>query len=87
VEQLGDTNLFFPAPTGSGKTVIMECAILRLLQEQIGDSERALGSRKVVYMAPVKALCQQIFALWSERFAPLGVRCSWKFLVGHTNNS
>ena len=46
-----DDNLVLSAPTGSGKTLVMELAIARLL---------ATGSNtdfKVVYMAPTKALC------------------------------
>ncbi|GJJ12340.1 hypothetical protein Clacol_006581 [Clathrus columnatus] len=41
----------FKAPTGSGKTVLFELAIVRLLSEKKGDE------LKCVYMAPTKVPC------------------------------
>jgi hypothetical protein len=45
-------------PTGVGKTMIFELAIVRLLQESemLNDRKREW---KIVYIAPMKALCQQ----------------------------
>ncbi|KFM79722.1 putative ATP-dependent DNA helicase HFM1, partial [Stegodyphus mimosarum] len=30
---------------------------------------------KIVYMAPVKSLCNQRFVDWQAKFEPLGARC------------
>lgn len=46
-------NVVVSAPTGSGKTTVMELAICRL----IGSAEQ--GSYKVIYQAPTKALCSE----------------------------
>jgi ATP-dependent DNA helicase HFM1/MER3 len=47
-----DENVLVCAPTATGKTVIMEMAILRELgvREQKGF--------KILYLAPIRALCQ-----------------------------
>ncbi|KAG7227175.1 hypothetical protein INR49_013974, partial [Caranx melampygus] len=37
---------------------------------------------KVVYMAPIKALCSQCFESWKKKFGPLGLNC--KELTGDT---
>ena len=47
-----DDNVFVGAPTGSGKTVCAEFAILRLLQNN--------PSGRCVYVAPKKALVDQV---------------------------
>lgn len=52
-----DTVFTFKAPTGSGKTVVMELAIVRLVQSQLrGNSlhSHVAGTKKVIYMAPIK---------------------------------
>lgn len=56
-------NIVVSAPTGSGKTVLHELGILRLL---ITKGARDL---RCVYIAPSKALCQQKVAEWSAKFA------------------
>ncbi len=43
-----DKNILIGAPTGSGKTIMSELAILHLLKEQ--------PEKKTVYVAPLKAL-------------------------------
>nr|XP_015210859.1 PREDICTED: probable ATP-dependent DNA helicase HFM1 isoform X2 [Lepisosteus oculatus]XP_015210860.1 PREDICTED: probable ATP-dependent DNA helicase HFM1 isoform X2 [Lepisosteus oculatus] len=66
------------APTGSGKTVLFELVIIRLLME-----EQAPWSHiKIVYMAPIKALCSQRYENWKQKFGPLGLNC--KELTGDT---
>ncbi|XP_071346356.1 probable ATP-dependent DNA helicase HFM1 isoform X2 [Trachinotus anak] len=66
------------APTGSGKTVLFELAIVRLLME----TSEPWRDVKAVYMAPIKALCSQCFESWKKKFGPLGLRC--KELTGDT---
>ncbi|XP_065698372.2 probable ATP-dependent DNA helicase HFM1 isoform X4 [Patagioenas fasciata] len=73
-----DRNFVICAPTGSGKTVMFELAITRLLME----APLPWMNIKVVYMAPIKALCSQRFDDWKEKFGPLGLSC--KELTGDT---
>ncbi|XP_006831123.1 PREDICTED: probable ATP-dependent DNA helicase HFM1 [Chrysochloris asiatica] len=73
-----DRNFVISAPTGSGKTVVFELAITRLLMEV----PLPWLSIKVVYMAPIKALCSQRFDDWKEKFGPIGLNC--KELTGDT---
>lgn len=56
------------APTGAGKTVIFELAIVRL-HMNCGSS-----NMKCLYIAPNKALCQQKLRDWTQNFGPLGIR-------------
>ncbi|XP_007439573.2 probable ATP-dependent DNA helicase HFM1, partial [Python bivittatus] len=73
-----DRNFVICAPTGSGKTVMFELAITRLL---IKVPVPWLNV-KIVYMAPIKALCSQRFDDWKEKFGPIGLIC--KELTGDT---
>ncbi|KAM3604074.1 uncharacterized protein V6R79_006054 [Siganus canaliculatus] len=66
------------APTGSGKTVLFELAIIRLLME----TSEPWRDVKAVYMAPIKALCSQCFENWKRKFGSLGLNC--KELTGDT---
>ncbi|XP_018586296.2 probable ATP-dependent DNA helicase HFM1 isoform X2 [Scleropages formosus] len=66
------------APTGSGKTVLFELAIIQLLME----NPPPWCNVKVVYMAPIKALCSQRYENWKQKFGPLGLNC--KELTGDT---
>lgn len=63
-------NVVLAAPTGSGKTVIMELAICRLLANL--KDERF----KVVYQAPTKSLCSERFRDWNRKFQTLGLQCA-----------
>ncbi|EPQ25851.1 uncharacterized protein PFL1_06526 [Pseudozyma flocculosa PF-1] len=56
-----DQHIVVSAPTGSGKTVIFELAILRMLQSGPPES-------KAVYLAPTKALCSEKTQDWTRRF-------------------
>ncbi|CAM9511727.1 unnamed protein product, partial [Hapterophycus canaliculatus] len=47
-----DRNIVVSAPTGCGKTVVLEMAIARLLHE----SAMSLGNRKIIYVSPIKVL-------------------------------
>uniref|UniRef100_A0A8C8ZTN8 DNA 3'-5' helicase n=1 Tax=Prolemur simus TaxID=1328070 RepID=A0A8C8ZTN8_PROSS len=73
-----DRNFVICAPTGSGKTVVFELAITRLLVEV----PLPWSNIKIVYMAPIKALCSQRFDDWKEKFGPIGLNC--KELTGDT---
>ncbi|XP_033632749.1 U5 small nuclear ribonucleoprotein 200 kDa helicase-like [Asterias rubens] len=56
----GDENVFVGAPTGSGKTIIAEFAILRML------SQSAEG--RCVFVTPLEALAEQVYAEWHAKF-------------------
>eukprot|EP00727_Mastigamoeba_balamuthi_P009718 m51a1_g5369 hypothetical protein (874) ;mRNA; r:523445-527878 len=66
-------NAVVSAPTASGKTALMELAVCRLLA---AGAPGGSGRRRVVYVAPAKALCQQLCADWSARFARVGLACA-----------
>ncbi|THU88606.1 P-loop containing nucleoside triphosphate hydrolase protein [Dendrothele bispora CBS 962.96] len=61
-------NLVVSAPTGSGKTVLFELAIIKMLTE----AKESGQSLKCVYVAPTKALCSEKYKDWSAKFDPLG---------------
>jgi ATP-dependent DNA helicase HFM1/MER3 len=63
-------NLVVSAPTGSGKTAIMELAICHLLHTSNA------GDFKVVYQAPTKSLCSERMRDWSGKFALLDLTCA-----------
>ncbi|KAM0753841.1 P-loop containing nucleoside triphosphate hydrolase protein [Meredithblackwellia eburnea MCA 4105] len=71
-----DDNVVVSAPTGSGKTVLFELAILRLFST-LSDPDA-----KVVYMAPTKSLCSERARDWKAKFTPFG----WK-VVEYTGDS
>jgi len=68
-----DTNVLVGAPTGSGKTVTAELALLRLL--------RAHPGQKAVYIAPLKALVRERMADWHEKFVK-GMSLNMQELTG-----
>ncbi|KAJ5292397.1 sedoheptulose-1-7-bisphosphatase [Penicillium atrosanguineum] len=72
-------NLVLSAPTGSGKTVVMELAICRLLK--VLKDERF----KVVYQAPTKSLCGERFRDWNTKFSALNLKCAE--LTGDTDHN
>lgn len=59
-----DDNVLVAAPTGSGKTVCAEFAILRALQ-RASDGK---APPRIVYVAPVEAVAKEKLAAWRERF-------------------
>lgn len=65
-----DDNLVVSAPTGSGKTVIMELAICRLVTESKGQDF------KVVYQAPTRSLCAERCSDWQRKFNVLNLECA-----------
>lgn len=66
-----DCNMVVAAPTGCGKTVVHELAILRLIIKQKNDDKHSM---KVVYIAPNKALCQQKMNEWNQKYSLLGLK-------------
>ena len=56
------------APTGSGKTVLFELAILQLFMRP------EKGGKKALYLAPTKALCREKLEEWNRRFQVLKIK-------------
>ncbi|KAG8567286.1 hypothetical protein GDO81_011241 [Engystomops pustulosus] len=55
-----DDNVFVGAPTGSGKTICAEFAILRMLLQN--------SEGRCVYITPMEALAEQVFMDWFDKF-------------------
>ncbi|KAL6953196.1 Sec63 [Sarracenia purpurea var. burkii] len=75
---LSDVNMVISAPTGSGKTVLFELCILRLLSRFISAEGRFIhikGTLKTVYIAPSKALVQEKLRDWNQKLGKLGINC------------
>lgn len=63
-------NFVLSAPTGSGKTAVLEMAICRLIEGFKTDQY------KIVYQAPTKSLCSERHRDWQLKFAPLNLQCA-----------
>ncbi|KAL4570790.1 hypothetical protein LXL04_026453 [Taraxacum kok-saghyz] len=67
-----DDNVLVAAPTGSGKTICAEFAILRNHQKAAADAD---VSMRAVYIAPVEALAKERYNEWKKKFGDgLGLR-------------
>ncbi|AJR99594.1 Hfm1p [Saccharomyces cerevisiae YJM1419] len=62
-------NCIISSPTGSGKTVLFELAILRLIKETNSDT----NNTKIIYIAPTKSLCYEMYKNWFPSFVNLSV--------------
>ncbi|KAG0354547.1 DEIH-box ATPase [Podila minutissima] len=70
-----DENMLLCAPTGAGKT---NCAMLTVLHEieKYRDPETGIINKdqfKIVYIAPMKALVQEMVGNFGKRLAPFGL--------------
>lgn len=74
-----DDNIVLSAPTGSGKTAVLEMAICRLV------NRCTAGQYKVIYMAPTKSLCSERHRDWATKFKHLDLQCAE--LTGDTDQS
>lgn len=63
-------NVVISAPTGSGKTALLELAICKLVEGHLS------GQFKIVYQAPTKALCSERMRDWSKKFSHLNLPCA-----------
>ena len=61
-------NVVVSAPTGSGKTAILELAICQVV------STLKSNQYKIVYMAPTKSLCSERQRDWQAKFASLDLQ-------------
>ncbi|KAI0595214.1 hypothetical protein F4775DRAFT_605356 [Biscogniauxia sp. FL1348] len=62
-------NVVISAPTGSGKTAVLEMAICKLASSVGGDNF------KIVYQAPTKSLCSERARDWERKFRHMNMRC------------
>lgn len=72
-------NVVISAPTGSGKTAILELAICKLANMR-GDQ-----NFKIVYQAPTKALCSERARDWEKKFNPMSLQVAE--LTGDTSQT
>nr|XP_043617378.1 DExH-box ATP-dependent RNA helicase DExH17 [Erigeron canadensis] len=73
-----DINMVISAPTGSGKTVLFELSILRILSKFISPEGRFVhtkGTLKTIYISPSKALVQEKLRSWNQKFGSWGINC------------
>ena len=73
-------NMLLCAPTGAGKTNVAMLTMLNILgqyrlnpKEQVNEENYDLKSFKIVYVAPMKALVQEVVKNFSKRLAPYGI--------------
>ncbi|KAF7279927.1 hypothetical protein GWI33_006598 [Rhynchophorus ferrugineus] len=64
-----DKSMVIAAPTGSGKSAIFEMAIVRILMTY------SVADIKVIYISPVKALCQEKLIDWHRKFSEYDMQC------------
>ena len=76
----GQDNALVCAPTGSGKTVCAEFALMAMINEVEAKRREAEASEGVtvpplraVYVASLPAIVEQTMTLWKERFGGLGL--------------
>ncbi|KAI1772219.1 P-loop containing nucleoside triphosphate hydrolase protein [Hypoxylon cercidicola] len=62
-------NVVVSAPTGCGKTAILEMAICKLVMSPGSENF------KIVYQAPTKSLCSERARDWEKRFSHMNLRC------------
>ncbi|KAI8964500.1 P-loop containing nucleoside triphosphate hydrolase protein [Daldinia sp. FL1419] len=62
-------NVVVSAPTGSGKTAILEMAICKLVMSPGSENY------KIVYQAPTKSLCSERVKDWQTKFSHMNLRC------------
>ncbi|KAK4201153.1 putative ATP-dependent DNA helicase [Triangularia verruculosa] len=72
-------NVVVSAPTGSGKTAILELAICKLALD------RGHENFKIVYQAPTKALCAEKARDWEKKLAHMNLKCAE--LTGDTSQA
>ncbi|KAK8084255.1 ATP-dependent DNA helicase [Apiospora hydei] len=72
-------NIVISAPTGSGKTAILEMAICKLVMTSGGENF------KIVYQAPTKSLCSERARDWEKKFSHLSLHCAE--LTGDTSHA
>jgi ATP-dependent DNA helicase HFM1/MER3 len=78
---MSDRSLLLVSPTGTGKTVVAELCLVGRMQRRLLSLESAsvvspsmLLGGKMVYLAPMTALCAEKATDWRARFGALGLK-------------
>eukprot|EP00835_Amoeboradix_gromovi_P000169 NODE_6_length_48303_cov_0.387022.p1 type:complete len:1732 gc:universal NODE_6_length_48303_cov_0.387022:3792-8987(+) len=66
-------NMLVSAPTGAGKTNISLLAMLRLIGSFRSNNNISKEDFKIIYVAPLKALVQELVFNFTQKLAPLGL--------------
>ena len=70
-----DERALITSPTGSGKTLLFELGIARIIQQNYNIIEKSYKNKnfKIIYIAPIKSLCQEKTFEWKMKYgkAPL----------------
>lgn len=63
-------NCIITAPTGSGKTLLFELAMARVIKENFDQIENNFLNKsfKMIYIGPIKSLCQEKFNEWKIKY-------------------
>jgi superfamily II RNA helicase len=84
-----DDNVVVSAPTGAGKSTIFEMAMARFfamnLQAEMqhpGQFNTMSKARKILYIAPSKALCEERYDDWSRRLRAMGLGIEVALVTG-----
>lgn len=75
-----DDNVVISAPTGAGKTAVFEMTMARFFAADLQATPPGLNElpmiskrRKIVYIAPSKALCEERYSDWSKRLSAMKI--------------
>jgi superfamily II RNA helicase len=78
-----DDSIVVSAPTGAGKTALFEIAMARFFAADLAHHGRygtgqVSNQRKIVYVAPSKALCEERYEDWTRRLSDIdvGIQCA-----------
>jgi replicative superfamily II helicase len=69
-----EDSVIVSAPTGSGKTVCFELALMKQIRVMRKEGQYRPGRKKAVYIAPMRSLVAERKTDWSKRFRTLGLR-------------
>lgn len=64
-------NLLVCAPTGAGKTNVAMLTILQEIKSQVQRHHGSLAQMKIIYVAPMKALAQEVVTKFGQRLRAL----------------
>ncbi|KAL3909160.1 MAG: hypothetical protein SGILL_008197 [Bacillariaceae sp.] len=79
-----DDNIVVSAPTGAGKSTIFEMAMARFftMNRRVECTDSMTKSRKILYIAPSKALCEERYDDWSRRLRSLNLGIDVAMITG-----
>jgi ATP-dependent DNA helicase HFM1/MER3 len=86
-----DDNVVVSAPTGAGKSTIFEIAMARFIIMDLLSQGAAISphqsrvmskARKILYIAPSKALCEERYEDWSRRLQTLELGIEVAMITG-----